>query len=251
MKSINTKTGANSHGDVTTGDAIGDRVDPDRLIADMVARAAAWEQADDGRAVFLDCYARMTDAVVTAVADGRFVDGPWVLLLLDRFAGYYTASIDGGPAGSPIPEPWVLAHAAAVGDDAHPMQLLLAGVNAHINYDLVMTLVDLLEPEWQMHDASLIERRKLDYDEINQVIAETADLVQDRVIERRAGWMDVLDRGLGRWDERMAVRLLGGWRNRVWRQSIAMLELNDPDERQAQARTIEVQCVRRARILLI
>lgn len=216
----------------------------------MAARAANWEQAGDGRAVFLDCYSRMTDAVVTAVGTDRFVDGDWVLLLLERFAAYYDASIDGGPEGTIVPEPWVLAHAAAVGNDAHPMQLLLAGVNAHINYDLVLTLLDLLEPEWGSVDDSLIERRKLDYDEINLVIAETADLVQDQVLERRVPWLQVLDRGLGRWDERMAVRLLGGWRSRVWRQSVALLDLDDLDERRAHTLAIERQCVRRARLLL-
>lgn len=216
----------------------------------MAERAASWEQCGDGRAVFLDCYARMTDAVVTAVVNDRFLDGDWVLLLLERFASYYDASIDGGSEGLLIPEPWVLAHAAAVGNDAHPMQLLLAGVNAHINYDLVLTLIDLLEPEWASIDGTMIEHRKRDYDEINQVIAETADLVQDRVLERRVPWLQILDRGLGRWDERMAVRLLGGWRSRVWRQSVTLLDLADLDDRRARTAAIERQCARRARMLL-
>jgi hypothetical protein len=235
---------------MTVSDAAAGRFRPVLLAAAMAARAATWEQVGDGRAVFLDCYARMTDAVVTAVRNDRFVDGDWVLLLLERFAAYYDASIDGGPGGLIVPEPWVLAHAAAVGNDAHPMQLLLAGVNAHINYDLVLTLIDLLEPEWRSIDDAVIERRQLDYDEINQVIAETADLVQDRVLERRVPWLQILDRGLGRWDERMAVRLLGGWRTRVWRQSVTLLELNDPDDRRAHTEAIERQCARRARLLL-
>jgi len=216
----------------------------------MVATSATWEQAGDGRAIFLDCYAKMTSAVFEAVDDDRFVDGDWVLQLLFRFAGYYDASVDGGPEGALVPEPWVLAHAAAVGNDAHPMQLLLAGVNAHINFDLVLTLIDLLEPEWSRLDATLLDRRKGDYDEINVVIAETADLVQDRVLERRVPWLDVLDRGLGSWDERMAVRLLGGWRSRVWRQAIGIVELDDLDLRRERTRAIEQQCVRRARLLL-
>ena len=215
----------------------------------MAARAAAWERAGDGRAVFLDCYSRMTDAVVTAVGNDRFIDGDWVLVLLERFATYYDASIDGGDDGVIVPEPWVLAHAAAVGNDAHPMQLLLAGVNAHINYDLVLTLIDLLEPEWRSLDDAAVDRRRRDYDAINQVIAETADLVQDRVLERRSPWLDLLDRGLGRWDERLAVRLLGGWRSRVWRQTTELLEL-DIAQRAERVGSIERQCARRARLLL-
>ena len=221
-----------------------------RLAADMAERAAGWEERGDGRAVFLDCYARMTDAVLVGVERERFADGDWVLRLLERFAAYYDSSVDGGEHGVPVPEPWVLAHAAAVGNDAHPMQLLLAGVNAHINYDLVVTLTDLLGPEWDRVDVDHLARRQQDYDEINVVIAETADLVQDRVLERRVPWLDVLDRGLGRLDERVTVRLLGGWRRRVWRQGVELLVIDDECARDERLRAIEQQCARRARLLL-
>lgn len=249
-RSTGSKTGASSRSDVTASESSDGPARAEFLAAGMATRAAAWDQSGDGRAVFLDCYARMTEVVVGAVRSDRFHDGDWVLLLLERFASYYDASIDGGDGGVFVPEPWVLAHAAAVGNDAHPMQLLLAGVNAHINYDLVLTLIDLLEPEWPRRDESSIERRRLDYDEINHVIAETADLVQDRVLERRVPWLQLLDRGLGRWDERMAVRLLGSWRTRVWRQSVTLLDLDDLDDRRVRTTAIERQCARRARLLL-
>lgn len=155
----------------------------------MAAQLAAWEASEDGRAVFLDCYARMTEAVVRRVDERGFDDPVWVARLMDRFADYYFDSIDGGPDGRPVPEPWVLAHAAAVGHDAHPIQLLLAGVNAHINYDLVATLVDLLDDEWHGGDEVAVARRRHDYDTINDVIAATADLVQDEVLGRRVRWM--------------------------------------------------------------
>ena len=125
-----------------------------------------WDEVGDGRAVFLDCYAHMTEAVETALERNRFAD-------------YYFDSIDGGERAAPVPQPWVLAHAAAVGNDATVPQLLLAGVNAHINYDLV-----------------------------NCIISETADRVQDDVLERRVPLLDTVDHRLGRWDERVTTRLL-------------------------------------------
>jgi len=217
----------------------------------MAAQAAEWEAAADGRAVFLDCYARMTGAVQQADEAGRFDDPAWVAALLDRFAEYYFASIDGGAGGVDVPEPWVVAHAAAVGHDASPLQLLLAGVNAHINYDLVLTLVDLLEPEWVGLDDVGRDRRRTDYDRINEVIAETADLVQDLVLERRSPWLESLDRGLGRWDERAAVRLLSGWRSRVWRHAMDVMAETGPSARAARIGEIERQCARRGRWLLV
>lgn len=221
------------------------------LLDRMAAQASAWDATGDGRAVFLDCYTEMTRSVGRALAADRFADPAWVARLLDRFAQYYFDSVDGGDVGRPVPEPWVLAHAAAVGRDATALQLLLAGVSAHINFDLVLTLVDVLDDEWSSADATARSRRRSDYDEINLVIAETADLVQDRVLERRAPAMRVLDPVLGSFDERIVVRMLTGWRTRVWRHAEAILAEQDGGVRVERVAAIERQCVRRARWILL
>jgi hypothetical protein len=217
----------------------------------MAAQLAVWDAADDGRAVFLDCYLRMTHAVLERIDDDGFDDPEWVAGLLDRFADYYFDSIDGGPHHRPIPEPWVLAHAAAVGGGAHPFQLLIAGVNAHINYDLVATVVDLLDDEWYELDPGGRAVRRHDYDTINDVIAATADLVQDEVLVRRVPWMGIADRALGRWDERAAIKLLTTWRTQVWRHSTELLDDADRVSRVDRLRSLEHQCARRARWLLL
>lgn len=221
------------------------------LIERMAAQVAAWDAAGDGRAVFLDCYTEMTRSVSRSIAANRFADPAWVSNLLDRFAHYYFVSVDGGEEGRTVPEPWVLAHAAAVGSDAAPLQLLLAGVSAHINFDLVLTLVDVLDDEWPGADDAVRVRRRSDYDEINLVIAETADLVQDRVLERRSPGLGYVDPILGHLDERLAVRLLTGWRTRVWRQAEAILDDRDPARRAERVATVERQCARRARWILL
>lgn len=226
-------------------------VETDPIVARMQRMLDEWDAAGDGRAVFLDCYLVMTRAVHAELDRGRFHDGPWVRSLLDHFARYYFDSIDGGPHVIEIPAPWALAHAAAVGDDAAPIQLLLAGVNAHINYDLVLTLVDLLDAEWAGLAPTDRARRRADYDRINEVIESTADAVQDEVLERRTGWLDLLDRGLGRWDELVAVRLLASWRARVWDEAVTMLELEDPSDREIRRERLSRRCVRRASWLLV
>ena len=226
-------------------------VEADPTVDRMQRLLDAWEVADDGRAVFLDCYLTMTRAVHAELGVGFFDDDAWVRSLLERFADYYFASIDGGPEVIDIPAPWVLAHAAAVGHDAAPIQLLLAGVNAHINYDLVLTLVDVLDEEWRRLGDEDRARRRADYDRINDVIEATADAVQDDVLERRTGWLDLIDRGLGGWDEFLAVRLLTSWRSNVWREAVAMLDLDDPVARETRRDRLSRQCTRRASWLLI
>lgn len=223
----------------------------ERSVVDrMESLLAVWEAGNDGRAVFLDCYLHMTRAVHGRLGGDGFCDPAWVARLLDRFADYYFMSLDGGEENREIPAPWILAHAAAVGYDATGLQLLVAGVNAHINYDLVLALVDTLDHEWPALDAHGRELRQRDYDEINAVIADTVDLVQDRVVERRAPVLELFDRALGRWDERLAVRMLVRWRTRVWRRAVTVLEMNDPDDRRRELAALERQCERRALWLL-
>jgi hypothetical protein len=217
----------------------------------MTSQVTEWEEQRDGRAIFLDCYARMTAAMNEALARGEFEDSVWVATLLDRFAAFYFDSIDGGETGARIPEPWLIAHAAAVGFDASPLQLLLAGVNAHINYDLVLTLVDLLASDWPDMDDSQRAMRQRDYDRVNDVISATVDLVQDEVVERYARWCDGLDIVLGRLDEMLATRLLVGWRRRVWRQAVTILDETDRSLDADRFAAIERQCLRRSRLILL
>lgn len=217
----------------------------------MTLQVSEWEAQRDGRAIFLDCYTRMTGAMNEAITRGEFEDAAWVAALLDRFAVFYFDSIDGGETGARIPEPWLVAHSAAVGFDASPLQLLLAGVNAHINYDLVLTLVDLLAPEWPHLSTDVRDMRHRDYDRVNDVISATVDLVQDEVVERYAGWCETLDVVLGRLDEALAARLLIGWRRRVWRQAASILDEVDRSREPERFAAIERQCVRRSRLILL
>ena len=58
----------------------------------MAVQLAAWEDTGDGRAIFLDCYLRMTHAVLERIDAHGFDDPIWVAGLLDRFADYFFES---------------------------------------------------------------------------------------------------------------------------------------------------------------
>jgi hypothetical protein len=216
----------------------------------MERQVRSWDDTGDRRAVFLSCYLRMTESVHDAVDSHRFADGPWVGRLLDRFAGFYFDSVDQWERSDErLAKPWAMAHRAAVERSAAPLQLLLAGVNAHINYDLVLTLVDLLDDDWSTMDAADRIGRYRDYDLINTIIAETADRVQDEVLERYSPRLDLVDRALGGLDERLMIRLLLRWRRDVWDRAVVLLD--DRDGRPGHAGRVEARCARRSRWLLI
>jgi Family of unknown function (DUF5995) len=224
----------------------------EELLTRMQRQIEEWDERRDRRAVFLSCYERMTRSVETAVGAGRFHDGAWVDKLLEDFADYYFVSVEQWERRDDrLVRPWALAHGAAAEDRRAPMQLLLAGVNAHINYDLVLALVDLLDDEWHDLDAGRRVRRYEDYRQINQIIAETADVVQDDVLERYSPSLDLADRMFGRLDERLAVKVLSNWRMQVWDHAMALLDEQDGELRTERARDVERRCARRSRWLLL
>jgi hypothetical protein len=216
----------------------------------MAGLIREWEAAADRRALFLTCYAMMTRNVLSAIDAGDFRDPPWVSGLLDRFAGYYFAALasDESQVAS-TPEAWRLAFDAARDPDLEVMQHLLLGINAHINYDLVLCLGDVLAPEWQALSADDRHARYLDHCHINDIIGRTIDAVQDQIVDRYAPWMKVVDAALGRLDEWLVLQMIARWRDQVWALAVQRVELPDEAAREAHRREIEESVVSRGHLI--
>ncbi len=210
-----------------------------------------WEQVSDRRAEFLQCYRLMTSNMFLAIDAGEFHDATWVAALLHHFAEYYFVALDDYEHQSAgIPEPWQFAFDTATRDDVLILQNLLLGINAHINYDLVLALVDMLEPEWE---ALPPERRQLRYEDhhhVNDIIGRTVDSVQDQVVDPALPAMRLVDGLLGPVDEWIASRTIAHWREAVWNAAILILESSDLEESEALRRQVESEARRRAQAIL-
>jgi hypothetical protein len=217
----------------------------------MEALAQAMETASDRRAIFLNCYLRMTQNVIGAIKAGEFNDSAWVQTLLHRFADYYFEALTAFDLASPTtPAVWQLTHRAAAQTGTLVLQNLLLGVNAHINYDLVFTLVELLEPEWGQLAASQLAARYADHCHVNDIISRTIDAVQDEVVEHYSPLLDVVDKMMGPVDEWLISRLLTDWREEVWNEAIQWVETTDPAERHRLRTHIEAATLKRAEAIL-
>jgi hypothetical protein len=193
----------------------------------------------------------MTGSMRASLDGGGFEDPAWVEELLWRFAVEYFEAVDAHERSGRVPLPWVVAFDAAADPDRPVLQHLLLGINAHINYDLVRVLVDLLEPCWLDADPALRERRWRDYDEVNRVISRTVDGVQESVVEERSPFLGVADVLLGPVDEWAASRFLSRWRDRVWADACEALDERDPLERLRRLDEVERRAERRAVRLLL
>ena len=192
----------------------------------MFELASGWDLTGDRRAVFADAYGRMTAAMLEAIDRREFEDGHWVARLLDRFADYYFDAVDAWDADTHCPLVWCDAFAACDHDDLHTLQVLLLGINAHINHDLVYALADVLD-DWDRLDNTTRLEREVDHRNVNLVIARTVDVVQDEVIDPRSPILGVLDEVFAGLDEWLFSKLIGAWRSDVWDQSQRLLATTD------------------------
>ncbi len=212
----------------------------DPVVHEMDTFVCRWEEAGDHRATFLRCYMMMTVNTLTAIDSSEFRDPPWVDRLLHRFAEYYFEALDAYEDTAAVsPRAWQLAHDTARYQNVWALQNLLLGVNAHINYDLVLTLEELLREQWpSMSDAKRAQRHE-DYLHVNAIIARTIDAVQDDILSPDMPLMGVLDTLMGRMDEFLISRFIMRWRDNVWRQAVVLLETESAEERDSMLRLLE------------
>lgn len=223
----------------------------DELVSNRMARLVAdWQQRGDKRAIFLQCYQMMTANMETAVADGRFHDALWVTHLLTHFANYYFRALDAYDAAKPCAAVWQMTHAAAAQRKTKVLQNLFLGVNAHINYDLALTVYDLLHPEWPTLSAAGRHLRYQDYCLVNAIIAETINAVQDEVVERYAPLLALVDWLGGPVDEFIIEQLISHWREEVWRYALQLLAAPDDAARESMRQVVETTALRRAHTIL-
>jgi len=224
-----------------------------RVISQMQSLIQQWEQTSDDKVLFLRCYLMMTNNVLTAINQQEFNDPAWVNKVLDHFADYYFVALqeyERDPASAPMV--WQLAHNAARDPKITPLQKMLVGINAHVSYDLVLNLVDLLRPEWNNLSEEQRTSRYADHCRINEVIGRTVDTVQDQVLEPAMPIMDIIDKLLGPIDELLLSRLIAHWRETVWHNVSRLLDLSGTQEQaqlilqieQAALKTNEIICLR-------
>jgi hypothetical protein len=215
----------------------------------MQERIDRWERSGDPHAVFLSCYALMTRNMLDALDAGEFADGAWVARLLHHFAGYYFDALDAYEAGKEgSPAVWRCAHDAARRANTPAISLLLLGVNAHINYDLVLAVADLLDPEWPSLSDEERRARYEDYCRVNDTIGRTIDSVQDTILEKREPLMALVDTLFGPVDEWLVSRGITEWREEVWEHAVRRVETTGDAQREVLRQEIEASAMRWARL---
>ena len=221
------------------------------ILSRMQHQADRWEQSGDRRMLFLRCYFLMTQNMHRAIQEGQFRDGIWAERLLQRFAAYYFHALDLFDRDDPgTPAVWRQVHEAAANPRLHALQHVLLGINAHINYDLVLALYDEMHPELPALKREGFDLRQSDHNLVNQIIAETIDTVQDQVLEPHSGMLALVDALMGRADEWILSQMITGWRSEVWQEACAMLDTENPEQRERHRLQLEENVLKKAEAIL-
>ena len=216
------------------------------VVDKMMGIVKRFEANKDNRTIFLHCYSMMTANMLVAIEENKFHDSQWIGQLLNRFAEYYFNALTCYDCGEETPMVWKEVYKAAATKKLHVIQHLLLGVNSHINYDLVLTLYDMLSPEWPGLSDEMRVKRYQDHCLVNLIIGETIDKVQDEVVEKYSPAMDLIDKLMGRLDEFLLLKLITEWRDTVWDHTQKLLVLESEVDRRKYILELEKKVLKKA-----
>jgi uncharacterized protein DUF5995 len=193
----------------------------DEVIARMKAISAALP-AGDGVACFNRMYLQVTVAVKERVQQGSFGDPAFVSHLDVVFANLYFTAIDAmtGPP-SAVPVAWVPLLSDRSNPGIEPIQFALAGLNAHINHDLPLAVVQACldlntEPEAGSHHQ--------DYQKIDALLDGSEQAIRESFLPPEVVGVDrhlaAVNNIVGNWSINAA-------RDVAWDTALALWELRD------------------------
>ena len=188
------------------------------VLVRMSALLEGLEEAGDPRRFFLATYSRTTAAVGHAIAEAGFEDPVWVDRWDAVFADLYLDAMDAFDADpQAAPRPWRTAFSAP--ERLHPLQHVLLGINAHVNYDLPQALIAVIPVE-DFARPLVMARRRRDHERIDAVLASRV-AAEDAALKdaSRAHSMpgrSVTDRLLQPLNRAASRRFLREARQKVW-----------------------------------
>ncbi|MFD8754044.1 DUF5995 family protein [Kitasatospora sp. NPDC059577] len=122
----------------------------------------------DGVACFNRVYLKVTKLVKEHVTAGTFKDSEFLERMDVIFAGLYLADIDAAKAGRSVEPCWQPLFERRGNRTIWPIQFALAGMNAHINHDLAVAVVETCK---ERHTSPRTPPVHEDYEKVNDLLA--------------------------------------------------------------------------------
>lgn len=197
----------------------------DEVVGRMVALEAALP-VGDGVGYFNRLYLTVTRAVVERLRRGEFEQPRFLEDLAVLFSNAYFRALDDferDPAA--VSRAWAPLVEARGRQRVAPIQFVLAGMNAHINYDLAIGVVQTCESFGVSPRDGSAEHR--DYLHLNAILGETQEEIKKWLV---TGLLGALDRALGRLDDLVASFSVVRAREAAWIHAKTLWHVRDQRE---------------------
>jgi hypothetical protein len=188
--------------------------DPIEAVAARMEAIAAPLAEDDGVRRFNELYLAVTHAVAKESVTASFEDAAFISRLDVVFADLYFAAVDDVAAGKPPSRAWAPLFEARAKPGIAPLQFAIAGMNAHINHDLVLALVSTTKEMGFGMDRDTPEHRS--YTSVDAILERVQDEIKDRFT---TGIIKDIDKAGGRVDDMVASWSVSAARDNAWTQA--------------------------------
>jgi hypothetical protein len=212
-------------------------------------------EAGDARAAFPDVYGIITRRVAESVTlgdRGIFHAPRWISRLAGRFCERYLETLrwsfvrQAQDSGA-----WAIAYGARDDAGTLPLQHVLLGLSAHINFDLALGIYRTIV-EFGAFDAASMRRYKHDHDAVNDLLRASIPEAFDHLIRRhRCEGSSLLFHRAYALSEWAAMWILATWRARVWDDALVLLHARSAEERERVVQAMERRSRRIGRLLAL
>ncbi|MEV7872738.1 DUF5995 family protein [Streptomyces sp. NPDC088124] len=121
----------------------------------------------DGVGCFNRMYLKVTELVKRNVTEGTFQDSAFLERMDVIFAGMYLRNVDAALAGRPVDAAWAPLFRARGNHVIWPVQFAFAGMNAHINHDLAVAVVETCTERRTTPGTPPVHQ---DYEKVNELL---------------------------------------------------------------------------------
>jgi hypothetical protein len=187
-------------------------VDPIKGVEARMEAIAATLAPDDGVMRFNELYLAVTRAVAAEAGSEGYEDPAFISRLDVVFADLYFGAVDAAAASHKPSKAWAPLFEKRHTKGIAPLQFAIAGMNAHINHDLAICLVDVCE-EWTIGlDPDTPQHR--DYLAVNKTLERVEGEIKARYT---TGVLGDVDKAMGALDDVLANWSVARARDNAWR----------------------------------
>jgi hypothetical protein len=193
-------------------------------VAAYMEQIAAPLAENDGVRRFNELYLAVTRAVAAQSASATYEDTAFMTRLDIVFADLYFEALDDLEAGRKPSRAWAPLFEARARKGIAPLQFAIAGMNAHINHDLVLALITTTQEFGYELDRGTAHHR--DYTSVDGLLQRVQGEVKDRFT---TGVVRDLDRAGGVVDDLVANWKVSVARDNAWTQAQILKAIGNSD----------------------